>query len=52
MYAALLIIYSLNKWLKGELIETTFFTQKLNPVGSIEEILIAKNERCTFCGIN
>jgi len=52
MYAVLLIIYSLNKWFKGELTKTTFFTQKLNPVGGIEEILITKNERCPFCGKN
>jgi molybdopterin/thiamine biosynthesis adenylyltransferase len=52
MYVVLLIIHVLNKWFKGELAETTFFTQKLNPVGGIEEILIAKNERCPFCGIN
>jgi molybdopterin/thiamine biosynthesis adenylyltransferase len=52
MYVVLLIIYSLNKWFKGELTATTFFSQKLNPVGGIEETLITKNERCPFCGKN
>jgi molybdopterin/thiamine biosynthesis adenylyltransferase len=50
MYAVLLVIHALNKWLGGQLTETTFFTQVLNPVGEIKETIIIKSEECPLCG--
>ena len=50
MYVVLLVIHALNKWLGGQLTETTFFTQVLNPVGEIKETIIIKSEECPLCG--
>jgi len=50
MYVVLLVIHVLNKWLGGQLTETTFFTQVLNPVGEIKETIIKKSEGCPLCG--
>jgi molybdopterin/thiamine biosynthesis adenylyltransferase len=52
MYAVLLTISVINKWFKGELTETTFFSQKLIPVGDIKEMIIAKRIGCPACGMN
>jgi hypothetical protein len=50
IYTALLIINVLYKWLEGGLTESTFFTQKLNPVGGINKVIITKSEWCSLCG--
>jgi len=50
MYVVLLVIHILNKWLEGQLTETTFFTQTLNPVSEIIETIITKNKECPLCG--
>jgi len=50
MYAVLLVIHALNKWLRGQLTETTFFAQTLNPVGEIKETIITKSKECPLCG--
>ena len=50
IYAALLVINVLNRWFEGRLTESTFFTQKLNPVSGIEETIITKSKRCPLCG--
>ncbi len=51
LYASLLTMEIINKWLNGTL-DSNFFRQNLNPIGEIEALKIEKEEKCTVCGTN
>jgi len=51
VYASLLTIEIINKWIVGDLVHN-FFRQKLNPISGIESKTIKKKESCLVCGIN
>ena len=51
LYASLLTMEIINKWLNGSL-DSNFFRQNLKPISEIEALKIEKEEKCTVCGTN